>query len=136
MKFDLGLHRIAVGGKGPVFNQDFMTVRCRPVETHHHQMQIDGQRIHHHDFAGFTPDQLGHAGGQKLVIRHPRKRAVEMTFNAELLPFLQLGHYIVGGVRRLQTQRIATKIDAIGAVFGSGNVKPVAERRERILPIH
>ena len=50
MKQNLRFHRVLIGRKCLTLDEDLVPLAGRPVERHHHQMQIDGQRVHHHDF--------------------------------------------------------------------------------------
>ena len=46
----LGLDRVVVRGERVRFEEDPVPVAGGPIEARHHQVQVDGERVHGHDF--------------------------------------------------------------------------------------
>ena len=84
MESDLRFDRIAIGRKCVLLDQDRRPLGRRPIEAHHHQVQIDRQRIHRDDFARQRADERGEILAHEFVIRHPRVLAVEVRFDRKL----------------------------------------------------
>ena len=46
------MHCVCIAGKCAALHDDLGALAFGAPETHHHEMEIDRQRIHHHHFAG------------------------------------------------------------------------------------
>ena len=94
MKADLRLHGVLVGWKCIGLDYDFVARRRRTVKRNHHQVQIYGERVHHHHFAGQCSDQPRGGCRQDLVIRHPGIFGVKVALHSMAFPVLQFLFYI------------------------------------------
>ena len=90
MEAHLRLDGVAIGRKGARLDEHAVTRRRRAIEAHHHQMQIDGERVHADDFTGLGADETGHVRGRELVIGHPRVTRLEVRAHGEAPPVREL----------------------------------------------
>ena len=126
MKLQLRGHRILIGWKGIVLDQDFVPLRGRAVKTDHHEVQIDRQRIHHHRFDGFGSYHPRHLLGEQFVVGHPGILCVKMSLHPVVSP---VGQFLIEGVSGafgLQPERIAAQIEVWSTIGLDGQVEAVA----------
>ena len=89
MKTNLRFHRILIGRERPRSMIILCRLRRRPVKRDHHQMQVDGERVHHHNFDRVRAHQAAVCSVSSSVIGHPRILRVEMAFDTKCGPVLQ-----------------------------------------------
>jgi hypothetical protein len=105
------------------FDDDAAPRTVGPEETHHHQVQVHGQRVHRDDFVRLRPDEAGERFAHELVVRHPRAPRAEMAVDREVAPVFEfLGHDRRSALR-LQAERIAAEVRELVA----GRVARVVE---------
>ena len=88
----LRLDRIVVRGERMLLEENPMPLAGRPIEARHHQVKVDGERVHRHDFVWRErgAHQPGHRLREELVVGHPWVLPREMRLDGEPLPLLQL----------------------------------------------
>ncbi len=128
LRFD----RVAIGRERMLLDQDRRPLARRPVEADHHEVQVRGQRVHRDDFARLRADERREILAHERVIRHPRMPAVEMRFDGELFPVVELGDDRLARRARHEPERIAGEIGLLGAVGIFRDQELVAEWRERV----
>ena len=80
-------------------------------------MQIDGERIHHHHFAGACANQARTEFAELLVEINPRAAREHVPLNGKSRPVIQfLLHHHARGARH-ETQGIATQVSEWPTVF-------------------
>ena len=132
MEADLGLDGVAIGGKGPVLDQDLVPFHRGSVEAHHHEVQIGGERPHHRHLVRLGADERRARLDQKLMVGHPGTRGLEMPAHAPALPDRQLLEDI--GFRALghEPEGVAAEIDLLPAILPPRDMKLITEARQRI----
>ena len=115
----LRLDRVVVGGKGVLLDQDPMPLARRPVEARHHQVQVDGERVHRHDLARRGAHEPRHRLREELVVGHPRVLPREMRLDGEPLPLLELLVDVPPSSPGEEPERIAGEVDLFLAVLAS-----------------
>ena len=132
MILNLRFHGVLIGGKRVGFDEYFVSLRGWAVKRNHHEVQVHGERIHYNHFDGKSADQAGNRLGEDLVVGHPGIARVKMRIHAEPRPLLQLPLDVFARGFRLQPERVAAKINAVGAVWLFRDVKAFAEVSERV----
>ncbi len=87
---DLRFDRIRIGREGRLFHQDLISRFRWSIERRHHQVKIDREAVHADDFVRPRADEPRRRLAQRLVIRVPRRRTVEMRIHRERCPIVQL----------------------------------------------
>ena len=129
---DLGLDGVGVGGERSVFDQDLVAVARGSVERRQHEVQVHGEAVHHHDFAGNGPDQPRPAVPEALVVRVPRTAALEVRANPERGPVVQLLEHRRARVHGLEAEGVAAEVDRGSAAGPDGEVKALAVGGQRV----
>ena len=62
---------VAVRGEHVGLDHDAMACGRRSIEAAHHQVQVDGEAVHHHGLARTGADQAGGRLPHRLVVGHP-----------------------------------------------------------------
>ena len=96
----------------------------RPVERRHHQVQVDGERVHHHDLARLRADQPRGRVARAARGTGARAARLEVALDAEARPVVELLLDQPRAPPRLQAERVA------GAV-GRPRRRPSAAGRDR-----
>jgi len=84
-----------VAWKGFSFDDDLVPLLCWSVETGEKKMEVGSQRLHHHHFARFSANNIGHCLAGLLVDVNPwyciliRKR-LEVPVDSLLTPGIQI----------------------------------------------
>ena len=123
---------VRVGREGWIIDQDLIAVFGWPIEADHHEVQVDGQAVHHDHFARQSADQPRPGLAEQIMVRIPRRVALEMSVDRRISPVV---HFLLDhGPRRfrLQAQRVAAKVDHRLAVRPARNVKLLAITPERV----
>ena len=79
MQAQLRRRGILIRGKCTGFDQDLVTIRGRPVETRHQDVQVDGQRIHCDQFVIECADEFCKPACRLSMIGQPRALRMEVT---------------------------------------------------------
>ena len=132
--FELRSHRVAVGRKRAGLHQDRAAFGGRSVETHHHQMQVRGERIHRDHFQRLRADHVGQRIADEGVIGHPRRGFEEVALDAVARPLVH--HFVDAGARalRLQAEGIAAEVRHFGAVVAR-DVEFIAIAAQRVVGV-
>ena len=107
---EVGRHRVAVGRKGAVLDQDLPARAVGPEERDQHQVEIHGERVHRHHLPGRGADQARERLAEPLVIRVPGSPAREVRLHAQPGPVFQLGGDQRAGGPGHGTERIPAEI--------------------------
>ena len=104
---------VKVGRKRRPLHHDLVSCLGRLIERHQHQVDVNTQAVHKHDFAcaGFCPDQPSAAFAEYLVIRKPRRPAAEMRVDRKRPPVVDLLQDVIAGLFRLEAQRVACEVN-------------------------
>ena len=113
MILNLRFHRVLIGRESIGFDENFVALRCGAIERDHHQMQIDGERIHCDDFNRKRANQSANGLGENFMIRHPRISSLKMALDAQPRPLLQFLLHVIARGFGLQAKRMADEIDAV-----------------------
>ena len=95
-------------------------------------MEVNGERIHHHHFGRQRTHKSRRRPRKQLDVGHPRLRTMEVAFDGEVLPQLQIALDIFTDGFGLQTERMAGEIHPLAITRSARNVKAFAVGRERI----
>ena len=111
------MHCVCIAWKCAALHDDLGALAFGAPETHHHEMEIDGQRIHHHHFAGACANQARTEFAELLVEINPRAAREHVPLNGKSRPVIQfLLHHHARGARH-ETQGIATQVSERPTVF-------------------
>ena len=94
-------------------------------------MQIDGERIHRHDFGFLCADEFGEVSTHFGVVGHPRMLAVEVCLDSQLRPVVELVEQCLPCRARLQAERVAAQVHLF-CIAVWWNQELIAESCERI----
>jgi hypothetical protein len=125
----LAAYRVAVRREGGVLDEDLEPVRGRPVEADHHQVQVDGQRVHDDDLGRQRTHQPRGRLAQQLVVRDPRPGGLTMSFDAEPRPVVELLAEPGAQRLRLQAERVAGEVRGLAGTVRR-HVEALAQRRQ------
>ncbi len=123
---DLGLHGEVVGREGVPLDEHLVASRCRSVEAHHQEMQVDGERVHGDHLVLPAAHEGGERSGEEFVVRLPGEVAREVTLHPEGAPSVELGRDVVARRPREGTEGVADEVDAVG------QLELVAQGGERV----
>jgi hypothetical protein len=90
VKAQLGFHRVSVGGKGVPLDQDLAARPFGPEKADHHEMEIDGERVHDRNFVGLRPKQVRQGRAELFALLHPGLFALEMPPHRQVPPGSQV----------------------------------------------
>src|SRR5262245_32405033 len=121
-----------VGRKCGAIDQNLAARALRLVESRQHQMQVDGEAVHHDNLAGLGADKPRAGFAEDFVIAIPRRRALEVSFNAQSRPVIQLLLDQASHGLRLQAKRMSAKVAIGRAVRTNRKMKAIAEMAKRI----
>ncbi|MNV31049.1 hypothetical protein D3C71_1223400 [compost metagenome] len=128
---DLRFHRMPIRREGAGLHEDDGALGGGPVEADHHQVQVDAEGVHRHDFAGQGADHAGELFAHQAVVVQPLGVAGEVAFDGQRGPFIH--DFLDGGTcaARLQTQRVADEVGLV-AVVVLGEDEFVAQGAQRV----
>ncbi len=101
---------MTIGGERAGLHEDAPPRTARPIECGEHQMQVDCQRAHRHDFAGARAGEGREAVTEVFVVRNPRPAPVLVSEDRELRPVIQLLHDHPPGGERHQSERVPAEV--------------------------
>ncbi len=129
------LDRVGVRRKHRIFHKHLVALLGRAEERNHHQVQVDGEAVHHHHLAEVRANQCGARLAKQFVVAIPRALPLEMGVHAELRPGVQL--LVDDGARGLglQTERVAREVDDLAAVVAFWNRELGSVGAQRIVPV-
>ncbi len=133
---ELRLHGVRVRGKSRRLHDDLETPGLRAVERDHHQVQVDGQAVHRHDFVRRRPDDPGQRVADQLVVGEPGRVLLEVGVDAHRAPSVQLLLDDVDRVTRHEPERVPAEVDRLVTRRGGWDAEPLAvpvQRIERVL---
>src|SRR5687767_5191305 len=109
-----------------LFNENLESVLRWLVEGGQHQVKIDRQAVHHHNFARNASYEPRPAFAKDLVVGIPGRAAGEMSIDRQPGPVIQLLLHRLARRSRLQTQRVACKIGGRFSIRARRNEEFVA----------
>jgi len=115
---DLALDGVVVAGEGLPLEDDLVALGVGLVEARHHQVQVDGERVHDDDLVGGRANEVGRLVGavlgHVLPLGEGRVGHVgEMAVDANGRPRLQLGVEVPPDGLGLGAEGVADKVEAL-----------------------
>jgi hypothetical protein len=101
---------VAVGRKGRVLDDDPEPLGSRAEERDHQQVQVDGERVHHHRLTRQRADQPGSGCRQQLVVRQPGALGVQVPFDPERGPGVEIREQLRTRRLRPEPERVAGEV--------------------------
>ena len=126
------MHRIGIARERAALHQDLRALPLRPPEAHHQQVQVDGERVHHHHLTGLRPHQARAQMAKMLVEINPRATGKQMPFHRQPRPIVQLLVYQRARRARHEAERIAAEIRERTTVLAERMLELVPQRAQRI----
>ncbi len=123
MNLDLRGHGVLIRRERLLLDHDGLSSRTGTIEAGEHQMQVHRQRVHRDHFERLRARQLRQRIRQLFVIRQPRTRRREVTFDRKLGPMRQLFIEHSRDAARLQAKRVTAQINAVAAALALRNEK-------------
>ena len=111
MPLDLRSHRVGVAREGPLLAEDLRALSLRAIERDEHQVHVHRESVHGHDLGRFRTHEATETFTEELVVRIPRALRLEMAFDTEGGPVVELLLHVLGCRLRLQTEGIPSEID-------------------------
>mmetsp|Transcript_17176 Transcript_17176/g.41345 ORF Transcript_17176/g.41345 Transcript_17176/m.41345 type:complete len:248 (-) Transcript_17176:197-940(-) len=109
----LGAEGVEIRWKGMTFSKDLGPARLGVVQSHHQQVQVDGQRVHDRHLLRQRPHHLRALAHHALVDRHPGPSALKVAVHPNSSPLVQLFIDQLPCPLRLKPQRIASHVDTV-----------------------
>ena len=107
VKLELRNDGVAIRRKCRFLDQHAAARAAGPEETHHHQVQVDGERVHGDHFGFHGAGELGQRRGGMLVVADPRPPGDMVPEHAEAPPIPKFLFDKVRGRFGLKAQRVA-----------------------------
>src|SRR5690606_24056079 len=92
--------------------------------------EVHRQGVGNGDLDGLRANQPRGAGGELLVVRHPRTSCGEVTLDAELRPVIELLPDGVSHAARLKSQGVTGEVENVRTVPSAGEEEGRTHRRE------
>jgi hypothetical protein len=125
---------VLVGRKSFGLTDYFCTFSLRPVKTHHHQVKVYRELVHHRDLRRFRAYDLRQGLLEVRMVVHPWIIAHEESFHAVVIPLPQDFFNIPFCTRGLQAKGVSQEICLFLSVV-RGNQELIAEPRQWIIPV-
>src|SRR5687768_5208214 len=109
--------RVAIRRKGALLDQERAALPGRAIEACEHEVQVDRERVHRHDFLRACTDQSRERRRGTLVIRHPRPSPGEVSLDRKRAPVLHALRHVALSELWLDAQRVPAQVEERRAVL-------------------
>src|SRR5687768_14754772 len=123
---------VLITREGFSFANDFISISGRLVKSGEHQVQVHRQLIHYNDLPGISTNDRCQRFGEMIVVIIPRLFTPEKSFYSITGPLIQDFIDVGFALFRLETQRVAEKVNDWLAIF-SGKNELGSEFMQRVL---